>query len=61
MENEIIKKEEGVYLPCNDYEHLFMIDKYRGAVKGIKFTDGFISWFENWIKKNRPPEELSLL
>ena len=61
IENKIIKKEEGVYLPCDNYERLFMIDKYRGAVKGIKFTDDFISWIENWIKTNRPPEELSLL
>ena len=61
LENKIIKKEDGIYLPCDDYQNLFMIDKYHGKVKGIKFTDDFITWVEDWIKKNRPPEELSLL
>lgn len=61
LENKIIKKEDGIYLPCDDFKSLFMIDKYHGVVKGIKFTDDFISWIEDWIRKNRPPEELSLL
>lgn len=61
LENKIIKKEDSIYLPCDDYQTLFMIDKYHGKVKGIKFTDDFITWIEDWIKKNRPPEELSLL
>lgn len=62
IENQIITKENGIYLPNDNFKNLFMIDKYRGVEKGIKFTNDFITWFvDDWIKKNRPPEELSLL
>ena len=60
LEHKIIKKDDDVYLPMPDYQHLFMIDKYRGKVTGIRFTNEFINWVEDWIKKIRPPEEQSL-
>ncbi len=60
MERHIIKKEDGVYLPMPQYEKLFIIDKYRGKVKGIKFNNDFINWVETWVKKIKPPEELSM-
>lgn len=60
IEKHIIKKEDGVYLPMPKYENLFIIDKYRGRVKGIKFNNDFINWVENWIKDIKPPEELSM-
>lgn len=60
MEEHIIKKEDGVYLPMPKYENLFLIDKYRGKVKGIKFNNDFINWVEKWVKDIKPPEELSM-
>jgi hypothetical protein len=60
LENQIIKKEAGIYSPMPKYENLFLIDKYRGKVKGIKFKNDFIEWVETWIKEIKPPQELSL-
>ena len=60
MEQRIIKKEDGVYLPMPQYEKLFIIDKYRGKIKGIKFNNDFINWVEKWVKEIKPPEELSM-
>ena len=57
LEHKIIKKEDDIYKPMPGYEHLFLIDKYRGKEKGIKFTDDFIKWVENWLKKIKPPEQ----
>jgi hypothetical protein len=60
MEQHIIKKENGVYLPMPKYENLFLIDKYKGKTKGIKFNNDFINWVEKWVKEIKPPEELSI-
>ena len=60
IEQHIIKKEDGIYVPMPKYENLFIIDKYRGKVKGIKFNNDFISWVVNWVKEIKPPEELSM-
>lgn len=60
MDEHIIKKEGGVYLPMPKYKNLFLIDKYRGKVKGIKFNNDFINWVEKWVKENKPPKELSM-
>ena len=56
----VIKKEDNIYLPMPNYEHLFMIDEYRGKAKGVRFTNQFISWFEDKLKKIKPLEEQSL-
>ena len=60
MEHGIIKKEDGVYLPMPKYEELFIIDKYRGKVKGVKFNNQFINWVEKWVKDIKPPTEISM-
>jgi len=60
IDHKVIKKEDGVYVPMPEYKNLFMIDKYRGKVTGIRFTNDFIDWVEKWVKKIRPPEEQSL-
>jgi len=60
IDHKVIKKEDGVYIPMPEYKNLFMIDKYRGKVTGIRFTNDFINWVEKWVKKIRPPEEQSL-
>jgi len=60
IDHKIIKKEDVVYVPMPKYKKLFMIDKYRGKVTGIRFTNEFIDWVEKWVKKIRPPEEPNL-
>jgi len=46
----IIKKENNIYLPTEQYQNLFIIEKYRGKTKGIKFKNEFIDWIENELK-----------
>jgi len=46
----IIKKENNIYLPTEQYQNLFIIEKYRGQIKGIKFKNEFIDWIENELK-----------
>jgi hypothetical protein len=53
LDSKIIKNEAGVYLPIPEYERLFIIDKYRGK-KSIRFSNEFINWIEDWIKKKKP-------
>ena len=60
LDNNVIKKEESIYMPMPNYEHLFYVDKYQGKIKGIRFTNEFINWIERWIKKNKQPEEFDL-
>jgi hypothetical protein len=51
IEQSIIKKEQNIYTPTNGHEELFIIDKYRGKIKGIKFKNEFISWIEENLSK----------
>jgi len=60
LDHKIIKKEDGVYLPMPDYKDYFFIEKYRGKIKGVRFTNEFINWVEKWVKQIKPPEEQSL-
>jgi hypothetical protein len=53
VENSIIKKDNNIYIPTNGYEELFIIDKYRGKTKGIKFKNEFISWIENSLNQSK--------
>jgi len=60
LENKIITKENNIYKPLSNYDHLFIIEMYRGKEKGIKFTNQFINWLEKKIKEIKPPEQSSL-
>ena len=53
IEQSIIKKDHDIYTPIKGHEELFIIDKYRGKVKGIKFKNEFISWIENNLSKSK--------
>lgn len=50
LEKNVIKKEEKIYLPLANFANLFLIEKYKGKVSGLKFKNEFISW----IEKNLP-------
>jgi hypothetical protein len=56
----VIKKDNNIYVPTQDYAHLFIVEKYKGKVKGIKFTDDFIDWIESLLKALKTPEQTSL-
>lgn len=60
LANQVIDKKEGVYIPMEQYEYLFIIEKYRGKASGIKFKNEFIEWLENKIKEVKPPEQGSM-
>lgn len=53
VQNSIIKKDDNIYQPMSQYEDLFIIDKYRGRVKGIKFRSEFLGWIEGSLKSDR--------
>lgn len=53
MEQSVIKKEQNIYTPMNGHEEMFIIDRYRGKVKGIKFKNEFISWIEENLSKSQ--------
>ncbi len=56
----VIQKDDKIYIPTNKYENLFIIDKYHGRIKGIKFKNEFINWIEKHIKEERKPQQTSL-
>jgi len=60
MQKLVIQKNDKIYMPTNKYENLFIIDKYHGKIKGIKFKNEFISWIEKHIKEDRKLQQASL-
>jgi len=56
----VIEKYDKVYKPTNKYENLFIIDKYHGKTKGIKFKNEFISWIEKNLKEEKKLQQTSL-
>ena len=53
VQNSIIKKDNNIYQPMSSYENLFIVDRYRGQVKGIKFRHEFLGWIEGNLKSDR--------
>ncbi|MEA3491697.1 MAG: hypothetical protein U9R27_07325 [Campylobacterota bacterium] len=53
VQHSIIKKDNNVYQPMSKYEDLFIIDRYRGRVKGIKFRSEFLGWIEGNLKSDK--------
>jgi len=52
IQNSIIKKDDNIYQPMSQYEDLFIIDRYRGRVKGIKFRSEFLRWIEGSFNRD---------
>ncbi len=53
VQKSIIKKDDNIYQPMSNYEDLFIIDRYRGRVKGIKFRSEFLGWIEGSLRSDR--------
>jgi len=60
IHESVIQKDDKIYKPTNKYENLFIIDKYHGKIKGIKFKNEFISWIEKHIKEEKKTQQASL-
>jgi len=60
IEHGVLKKEGNVYHPMQDYSHLFMVNKYKGKITGVRFTNQFISWIKDWVEEIKPPEQSAL-
>lgn len=58
LENNIITKEEKIYIPSDTYKNLFIFEKYRGKVSGLKFKNEFITWIEENLPKSGYQGEL---
>ncbi len=56
----ILRKEKTIYLPTDKYSSLFIIEKYRGKTKGIKFKKEFIDWLKIEFKDNHLPKQATL-
>jgi hypothetical protein len=53
VQNAIIIKDANIYQPMSQYEDLFIVDRYRGRVKGIKFRSEFLGWIERSLKSDK--------
>lgn len=60
LHESVIEKEDKIYKPTSKYKDLFIIDKYHGKIKGIKFKNEFISWIEKHIREEKKPQKASL-
>lgn len=56
----VIEKFNKIYIPASEYENLFIIDKYQGKIKGIKFKNEFINWIKKNIKQTQKHQHASL-
>jgi hypothetical protein len=56
----VIEKDNKIYIPTTQYKDLFIIDKYRGKIKGIKFKNEFIKWIKEYIKNDAKYHQTSL-
>jgi len=50
----LLNKEGTVYKPTNKNPNLFIIETYRGKIKGVKFNNNFIDWIEKNTPKQQP-------
>lgn len=60
IEHNVIAKDDKIYVAKELDKSLYMLDKYHGKVKGIKFKNAFIDWIETWVKEHKQPQTDSL-
>lgn len=68
LDKKMIIKEGKIYLPEKNYSNLFIVNRYKGKITGIKFRNEFLNWIEKELKSisqrntqmtlfpNNPPE-----
>jgi len=47
LNNNILFKENNIYMPNEKYKNMFIVEKYRGKIKGVKFKNSFIKFLED--------------
>jgi len=50
LKKSLIKKENNTYIPADANSKMFIVEKYKGKPKGVKFSNEFIDWIENELK-----------
>jgi hypothetical protein len=50
VKKSLIKKKNNIYVPVDTNSKMFIMEKYRGKPKGVKFSNEFIDWVENELK-----------
>lgn len=59
MDKNILKKENSNYMPISN-NNLFILEKYQGKIKGVKFKNEFIDWIEEELKSSNLSTQLKL-
>ena len=57
MDKKIIEKQGETYVPLQNQD-LFIIEKYRGKISGLKFRNSFIDWLEKAVDNKVEQDEL---
>jgi hypothetical protein len=52
QKKKLIKKIGKVYSPEENYTDLFLIDRYRGKPRGVRFTPNGISYIQEIVENN---------
>ncbi|WP_457641694.1 hypothetical protein [Persephonella sp.] len=60
VEEKILKPVENIYLPEEKFLNLFIIDKYKGRVSGIKFKEEFLNFLKENLKFSSYTKQHSL-
>lgn len=60
VEEKILKSKENTYLPEEKYFDLFIINKYKGKISGIKFKKEFLDFLKKNLKVNFHTKQYSL-
>ena len=50
LKKSLLKKENDIYVPVDVNSKMFIIEKYKGKPKSVKFSSEFIDWIENELK-----------
>ncbi len=59
LSENLLTKEGSIYIPTSKNPDLFIVETYRGRVKGVKFNSKFIDWIEA-VSQTAPPQATSL-
>ena len=57
MDKKIIEKQGETYVPLQNQD-LFIIEKYRWKISGLKFRNSFIDWLEKAVDNKVEQDEL---
>ena len=56
VNKEVLRRENGIYLPNEGYREFFEVTKYRGKITGVIFKITFFDWFDKAFPCSIPNE-----